>query len=99
MEIVILLVVLAVVVVAGVAFVGLRARGGTDLEPPPAAPEVPPAGVVVEEPPAAAPDTVEAAPGPLVRPSFRDRLAKARGTLGGYLGSIRSRKVDAETWD
>ena len=41
----------------------------------------------------------EAPPAPAVRPSFRDRLAKARGTLGGYLGSIRSRKVDAETWD
>lgn len=33
------------------------------------------------------------------RPSFRDRLAKARGTLGGYLSAIRSRKVDEETWD
>ncbi|HKY69118.1 MAG TPA: hypothetical protein VJM49_22200, partial [Acidimicrobiales bacterium] len=97
MEIVILLVVLAVVVVAGVAFVGLRARGGTDLEPPPARP-VPPGGVVVEEPPTAAPGVAEAPAAPAVRPSFRDRLAKARGTLGGYLGSIRSRKVDAETW-
>jgi fused signal recognition particle receptor len=36
---------------------------------------------------------------PVVRPSFRDRLAKARSTLGGYLGGIRSRKVDAETWE
>ena len=102
MEIVILLVVLAVVVVAGVAFVGLRSRGGTDLEPPPPAPEVPSGGVVVEEPPAPAvePEVAEAeAPAPAVRPSFRDRLSKARGTLGGYLGSIRSRKVDAETWD
>ncbi len=35
----------------------------------------------------------------MVRPTFRDRLTKARGTLGGYLGSIRSRKVDDETWD
>jgi fused signal recognition particle receptor len=34
-----------------------------------------------------------------VRPNFRDRLAKARGTLGGYLGAIRSRSVDDETWD
>ncbi|MFP3900891.1 MAG: signal recognition particle-docking protein FtsY [Acidimicrobiia bacterium] len=32
------------------------------------------------------------------RPSFRDRLAKARGTLGGYLGAIRTRGVDEETW-
>jgi fused signal recognition particle receptor len=128
MEIVILLVVLAVVVVGGIAYVGLRSRGGTDLEPPPSRPgERPPSGAVttaddqasgvaeavgpgtvLEPPPELAPtveappepaSTVEAPPVPAVRPSFRDRLAKARGTLGGYLGSIRSRKVDAETWD
>ncbi|HKY69039.1 MAG TPA: signal recognition particle-docking protein FtsY [Acidimicrobiales bacterium] len=103
MEIVILLVVLAVVVVAGVGFVGLRSRRGTDLEPPPSAPEVPTGGVVVEEPPAPAVEPEVAEPeaplAPAVRPTFRDRLSKARGTLGGYLGSIRSRKVDAETWD
>ncbi len=38
-------------------------------------------------------------PAPAVRPSFRDRLERARGALGGYLGAIRSRKVDDETWD
>jgi fused signal recognition particle receptor len=94
MEIVILLAALALVVVAGVAFVALRPRGGTDLEPPPVAPEappVPPPEVEVEEAPA-----VEAPP---VRPRFRDRLTKARSTLGVYLGSIRSRKVDDQTWD
>jgi fused signal recognition particle receptor len=37
---------------------------------------------------------------PPVRPSFRDRLAKARGTFSGYVGAIRSRsKIDTETWD
>lgn len=46
----------------------------------------------------AALETVEVEP--LVKPSFRDRLAKARGTVSGYLGSIRSRsKIDGETWD
>jgi len=36
----------------------------------------------------------------LVRPSFRDRLAKARGAVSGYVGSILSRStIDAETWD
>ena len=36
----------------------------------------------------------------LVRPSFRDRLARARSTFSGYLGSILSRStIDAETWD
>ncbi len=110
MEIVILLVVLAVVVLGGLAFVGLRSRGGTALEPPPSAPEVPTGGgVAVEERPVTEPqvaepgaevvDPVEAPVAPAVRPTFRDRLSKARGTLGGYLGSIRSRKVDAETWD
>ena len=36
----------------------------------------------------------------LVRPTFRDRLAKARGAVSGYVGSILSRStIDAETWD
>jgi fused signal recognition particle receptor len=101
MEIVILLVVLAVVVLAGVGwfgFVASRRGGGVELEPPPAPTAVPEAVPRVEAPPAevAAPPAEVAAP---VRPSFRDRLAKARGTLGGYLSSIRSRKVDDETWD
>jgi len=51
-------------------------------------------GTIVEAPP-----EPEAPAPPAARPSFRDRLAKARGALGGYLGAIRSRKVDAETWE
>ena len=51
-------------------------------------------GTIVEAPP-----EPEAPAPPAARPSFRDRLAKARGALGGYLGAIRSRKVDDETWD
>jgi len=36
----------------------------------------------------------------LVRPSFRDRLARARSTFSGYVGSILSRTdIDAETWE
>jgi fused signal recognition particle receptor len=46
-----------------------------------------------------APPEPEAPAPPAARPSFRERLAKARGALGGYLGAIRSRKVDAETWE
>jgi fused signal recognition particle receptor len=53
-------------------------------------------GTVLEAPPS--PEAPTAAP-PAVRPSFRERLAKARGALGGYLGGIRARKVDAETWE
>jgi fused signal recognition particle receptor len=51
-------------------------------------------GTIVEAPP----EPGAPAP-PTAKPSFRERLAKARGALGGYLGAIRSRKVDAETWE
>lgn len=54
----------------------------------PPVPPAPPAEVVVEPAP------------PAVRPSFRERLGKARSTVSGYLGSVLSReKVDGETWD
>ncbi|MEJ7585590.1 MAG: signal recognition particle-docking protein FtsY, partial [Acidimicrobiales bacterium] len=34
------------------------------------------------------------------RPSFRDRLTKARGTFSGYVGTILSRPgIDQESWD
>jgi len=36
----------------------------------------------------------------LVRPSVRDRLARARSAFSGYVGSIRSRSsIDDESWD
>lgn len=36
----------------------------------------------------------------LVRPSFRDRLSRARSAFSGYVGSIMSRStIDDETWD
>ena len=39
-------------------------------------------------------------PEPAVRPTFRDRLAKARGTFSAYLGSMLSRSdITDETWD
>jgi fused signal recognition particle receptor len=84
----VLLVVLAVAVVGGVVVVSRRRGAG--IEPPdeglPTAEEA--------EPQVSAP----AAP-PAERPTLRDRLAKARGSFGGYLTSIRARKVDAQTWD
>ncbi len=104
-----LLIAAAVLVVAGVAFVGLRGRGkGVELEPPPtprAEPQVTPpdnheaggdaAVIEVVEPP-----PVEAEPEVHVRPSFRERLAKAHGAVSGYWGSILSRSgIDDETWD
>ena len=34
------------------------------------------------------------------KPTFRDRLSRARSTFSGYMGSILSRSaIDAETWD
>jgi fused signal recognition particle receptor len=113
MEIVIVLAVLAVVLVAGVAVASLRSGRDADLEPPPAPPDQVPGTAPVDEDLAAEIEEAlrgardEAARGTTlapepevpVRPRFRDRLAKARGTIGGYLGSIRSRSVDAQTWD
>jgi fused signal recognition particle receptor len=47
----------------------------------------------------AEPEAPAAAPAP-VRPSFFDRLTKARSALTGYLSSVIGRdKVDAETWE
>ncbi len=96
MEIVILIIVLAVVLVGGGIAAFVHGRSAT-IEAPPRPPAAPPApevldeGVIVEP----APDIeVEAPPA-----TFRERLAKARGTLAGYLGSILSRSVDAHTWD
>jgi fused signal recognition particle receptor len=67
-----------------------------------AAPEVveappEPEGPVVEAPPEPEGPVVEE---PRVKPSFRERLTKARGTISGYVGSILARdKIDGETWD
>ncbi|HZQ29434.1 MAG TPA: signal recognition particle receptor subunit alpha, partial [Acidimicrobiales bacterium] len=102
MEIV-LLVILLVAVVGSVAAVSVRRRAGRrpELEPParrPVSPAPPP--VLEEAPPApevVAPEVV--APEP-VKPTFRDRLSKARSQLSGYVGSVLSRSsIDDETWD
>jgi fused signal recognition particle receptor len=108
MEILIVLLVIGVVFGVAVAFVAPRLRDrGPELEPPAASRggtatldrptvEAPEGEVVVEEPPPLETPPVVAP----VRPSFRDRLAKARGTVSGYWGSILSRSaIDEETWD
>jgi fused signal recognition particle receptor len=108
MEIVVLVVAIAAVALAIWVTAGLvvtrRRERAVGLEPPPGA-EAPPTPVeeapVEEAPPelevpAVEPEAPVAVP---VRPTFRDRLAKARGALSGYVSAIRSRKVDAETWD
>ncbi len=111
MEIVVILIVLAVVLGVGLAFVVPRLRDrGPELEPPAAPPDLGPSvdertepgvdadtDVDVLEPPAAEAPPEVVAP---VRPSFRERLAKARGAVSGYLGSILARTdIDDETWD
>ncbi len=105
MEIVVLVVAIAAVVLVLWVTVGLvvtRRRERTiALEPPPEEVAAPPRPVeeIEEAPPEAEAPEVEAPAAPPVRPTFRDRLAKARGALSGYVSAIRSRKVDAETWD
>ena len=62
-------------------------------------------GALAEVAPEVAPEAAaepEALPVPpaLVKPTFRDRLGKARSLFSGYLGSVRSRdKITDETWD
>lgn len=95
---IVILVALAVVVIGGIGFV--VARGRSVVEAPPRTPPVDAAPPVdeVEAPPASpvAEEVVEAPPKPA---TFRERLGKARSNLGGYLGSVLSRQVDARTWD
>jgi fused signal recognition particle receptor len=100
MEIVVLVVAIAAVALALWVTAGLvvtrRRERAIALEPPPEAEAAPPpVAEEVEAPPAPEAEVVA----PPVRPTFRDRLSKARGTLSGYVSAIRSRKVDAETWD
>jgi fused signal recognition particle receptor len=100
MEILIVVLLVAVVVVAvtaGFVAVGRRERR-VPIEPPAPPEEAVRGGTAVAAPEAQAPPEAPAVEVP-TRPRFRDRLAKARGTVSGYLSAIRSRKVDSETWD
>ncbi|HYI62933.1 MAG TPA: signal recognition particle-docking protein FtsY [Acidimicrobiales bacterium] len=105
MEIVVALIVVAALVAATAWFVTARRPGrGPELEPP-SSPR--PGGITLAPPrdePAGEVGVAEAPPAPEVvapvRPSFRDRLGKARSTVSGYLGSILSRSgIDEETWE
>jgi fused signal recognition particle receptor len=103
---------LIVMVGAYVVFARARANRGPELEPPStqsssaptieAPPEVEPPVVVDDQTVAEIEDAL--APPPIVeapvKPSFRDRLAKARGHFAGYVGSVLSRsQIDQTTWD
>ncbi len=124
MEIVVVLVILAVLVLAGAAYVVTRGRGGpTELEPPPAPPPGAPSSLETLSPEATAPAPevapAEAAPAEVApvepevvepeealelveerRPSFRERLGRARSTLAGAVASVLGRgDIDATTWE
>lgn len=114
---IVILIVVALVVIAGAGFVVSRGRSGRAA--PPTAPtpdldeaesaEAPPtpfdttvddqeSPTAVVEPPVVEPaEPVEEAPA--APATFRDRLGKARSTLGGYFGSVLGREVDPRTWD
>src|SRR4051794_9322498 len=108
MTIVIIVIALAVVLIgAGAAFVTINRRGrGPELEPPreeraggTTTLERPPPGEVDIAPPVVVEPEVEVVTEPLVKPSWRDRLTKARTLFSGYVGSILTRtKIDDETW-
>ncbi|MEY2592200.1 MAG: fused signal recognition particle receptor [Acidimicrobiaceae bacterium] len=90
------------VITATAVLVARRPRRGVELEPP----ARPPARPTVREPEAPAPPDeatvaeIEDALIEVARPTFRDRLAKARSVFAGSIGSILSRsKIDQETWD
>jgi len=106
MRFAIIIAVLAVAIIAASAFVLLRNRRDellvdpdTELAPTDLTEPAQSAGPgVAEAEPAvvAEPTEIDTAP---VKPSFRERLATARSSLAGYLGSVFSRGIDAETWD
>jgi fused signal recognition particle receptor len=115
-EIVLVVIAVLVVAAVALGYVATRPRPrGPELEPPPegrggVAVEAPPE-VEVEPGVEPEPEVVEAeelppavveaplAP-PAVKPSVRERLAKARGVFAEYLPGIRSRTgIDQRSWD
>jgi fused signal recognition particle receptor len=106
LPVIIAIAVVALLVVGGALFVSTRRKGGgVELEPPPSGSVLAPprpstestsSDVDVLEPPVVVEPAVESPPEPVVKPSFRDRLARARATFAGFLG--RS-KIDEETWE
>ena len=70
------------------------------LAPDPAHGHAPAPGVEGTDPTEGQPITPEPVEAEAVKPSFRDRLAKARSTFSSYLGSVLSRSdITEETWE
>ncbi|MEE9415799.1 MAG: signal recognition particle-docking protein FtsY [Acidimicrobiales bacterium] len=87
----------------GLFFLKGRSTGTPPLQGTPQVPETATQGgtAVLDVPKVDVPDDVaeieaEAAP---VKPTFRDRLTKARSAFTDYLTSIVGRSVDAQTWE
>ena len=108
---VVFIVVVLVILGGAAVLVARRPRRGVELEPP-ARPRAPAPTATAEAPPEVDEPTIaeleealaeappEALPEVVVRPSFRERLGKARALFGEYVGSVLSRsKIDNETWD
>ncbi len=105
------LILIAVVIVFGVAVLVVSRRSGST-EAPPAPPDRPatpppdrpgpgetaPSGTAVLEPDTVEPEVVE--PEVVEPPSLRARMAKARSALAGAFAGVMGRSgIDAETWD
>lgn len=112
----ILIIAVLLVGVAGFVFLPRRGGGPLDEPPAPGGEGVTveerpvPDSPVAETPVAEAPTDLEASVAEtppvadeavaLVKPRLRDRLAKARGTVAGYLSSVVGRSnIGQETWD
>jgi len=105
----VILIVVGLLLLAGVGFALLRSR--RTVEPAPRVQDhIEPsaeAGAVSDASEAAGSTAVlereaevEPEPEPPKKPSFRDRLSKARGTVSGYFGSVLGRSViDDDTWE
>ena len=107
-------VVVVLVIIGGAAVLtARRPRRGVELEPPARPAAGPSTSTAGEAPPPAIDEATiaeleealaeappEAPPEVVVKPSFRDRLGKARAVFGEYVGSVLARsKIDDETWD
>jgi fused signal recognition particle receptor len=93
------LVLIALVVVFGIAVLVLnRRRAARSIEAPPAPPTPPPTA-----PPQAGPAVLEpevAEPEVLAPPRLRDRMARARSVLAGAFAGVRGRpSITDETWE
>ncbi|MGI9603410.1 MAG: signal recognition particle-docking protein FtsY [Acidimicrobiales bacterium] len=97
--IIILIAVVLLVVVGGTFFLRGRDSGTDVLERPVEAPPTPVETDVEVEVETDVDVVVEPEPEVITRPSFRERLARARESLAGTIGSILSRGVDNQTWE